>query len=129
LLTCAPIANPRKQRGLATRAQDNILPHNQTDPLPNGWALGASVCAGHYELARSDDAVNRYATRYATRLRFAKRPITGRWKPMPEWDLPVVLLLMWGVVIVIYAVLFFPNLVAWIRHHHSTHAAGHPAHR
>jgi hypothetical protein len=29
LLTCAPIANRRKQRGLATRAQDNILPHNQ----------------------------------------------------------------------------------------------------
>jgi len=48
---------------------------------------------------------------------------------MPEWDLPVVLLLMWGVVIVIYAVLFFPDLVAWIQHHHPGHAAGRAAHR
>jgi hypothetical protein len=27
LLTCAPIANRRKRRGFATRAQDGILPH------------------------------------------------------------------------------------------------------
>jgi hypothetical protein len=27
LLTCAPIANRRKPGGLATRAQDDILPH------------------------------------------------------------------------------------------------------
>jgi hypothetical protein len=27
LLICAPIANRRKRRGLATRAQDGILPH------------------------------------------------------------------------------------------------------
>jgi hypothetical protein len=29
LLTCAPIANRRKWRGLANRAQDDILPHYQ----------------------------------------------------------------------------------------------------
>ncbi len=34
LATCAPIANRRKLRGLPTRAQDSILPHHQTDPLP-----------------------------------------------------------------------------------------------
>jgi hypothetical protein len=28
LETCAPIANRRKLRGLTTRAQDGILPHN-----------------------------------------------------------------------------------------------------
>src|SRR5579864_3851284 len=32
LVTCAPIGNRRKLRGLPTRAQDAILPHNQTDP-------------------------------------------------------------------------------------------------
>ncbi len=42
---------------------------------------------------------------------------------MPEWELPVVLLLMWGVVVVIYAVLFFPDLVAWAKHH--SHATRH----
>jgi hypothetical protein len=29
LPTCAPIANRRKRRGLATRAQDDILPHKR----------------------------------------------------------------------------------------------------
>ncbi len=36
LVTCAPIANRRRPRGLSTvinRAQDAILPHNQTDYL------------------------------------------------------------------------------------------------
>jgi hypothetical protein len=33
LLTCAPIANRGKQRGLETRAQDGILPHNRTKHL------------------------------------------------------------------------------------------------
>ena len=33
LPTCAPIVNRLKERGLATRAQDGILPHRQTDPL------------------------------------------------------------------------------------------------
>jgi hypothetical protein len=29
LPTCAPVANRRKRRGLATRAQDDILPHKR----------------------------------------------------------------------------------------------------
>jgi hypothetical protein len=33
LLTGAPICNGRNLRGLPTRAQDAMLPHNETDPL------------------------------------------------------------------------------------------------
>jgi hypothetical protein len=35
LVTCAPIGNRRKLRALTTRAQDAILPHKRTDPLPD----------------------------------------------------------------------------------------------
>jgi hypothetical protein len=44
---------------------------------------------------------------------------------MPEWALPVVLLLMWGVVVTIYAVLFFPDLIAWVKQHSHTHVTRH----
>jgi hypothetical protein len=48
LVTCAPIANRRKKRGLPTRAQDAILPHNQTDPLPafRAWRETSSIASG-----------------------------------------------------------------------------------
>src|ERR1700690_451579 len=53
LLTCAPIGNRRRLRGLTTRAQDVILPDNQTDNRHAGGAIATPKIPISSALSRS----------------------------------------------------------------------------